>query len=89
MMPAKAKRIIYLHMSGAPPQHELFDWKPELVKHHMQPCPESLMQGQRFPFIKGHPNLLGTPYNSRNTVRRERGSVSCCPKCRSTRTNCA
>jgi hypothetical protein len=62
MMPAKAKRIIYLHMSGAPPQHELFDWKPELVKHHMQPCPESLMQGQRFPFIKGHPNLLGTPY---------------------------
>src|SRR5581483_1303868 len=35
----KAKSVIYLHMSGAPPQHELFDYKPELVKHHMQPCP--------------------------------------------------
>src|SRR2546421_256257 len=23
-IPAKAKRVIYLHMSGAPPQHELF-----------------------------------------------------------------
>jgi len=62
MFPAKAKRIIYLHMSGAPPQHELFEWKPELVKYHMQPCPEELMKGVRFPFIKGHPKLLGTPY---------------------------
>jgi hypothetical protein len=60
--PAKAKSVIYLHMSGAPPQHELFDYKPELVKHHMQPCPDELLKGQRFPFIKGHPKLLGTPY---------------------------
>jgi len=59
---AKAKSVIYLHMSGAPPQHELFDYKPELVKHHMQPCPDELLKGQRFPFIKGHPKLLGTPY---------------------------
>jgi hypothetical protein len=58
----KAKSIIYLHMSGAPPQHELFDYKPVLVKHHMQPCPDELLKGQRFPFIVGHPKLLGTPY---------------------------
>ena len=58
----KAKHVIYLHMAGSPPQHELFDWKPKLVEQNMQPCPEELMQGQRFPFIKGHPKLLGTPF---------------------------
>ena len=60
--PAKAKRVIYLHMSGAPPQQDLFDYKPELVKHNMQPCPDELLKNQRFAFIKGHPKLLGTPY---------------------------
>lgn len=59
---AKAKNVIFLHMSGSPPQHELFDYKPELVKHHLELCPDELMKGQRFPFIKGHPKLLGTPY---------------------------
>lgn len=59
---AKAKNIIYLHMSGGPPQQELFDWKPELVKHNLQPCPEELLKNQRFAFIKGRPHLLGTPY---------------------------
>jgi hypothetical protein len=59
---AKAKRVIYLHMSGAPPQQELFDFKPKLVELHMQPCPDSLLVGQKFPFIKGHPKLLGCPY---------------------------
>jgi hypothetical protein len=60
--PAKAKRVIYLHMSGAPPQQDLFDYKPELVKHHLQPCPDELLKGQKFAFIKGHPVLLGSPY---------------------------
>jgi hypothetical protein len=58
----KARRVIYLHMSGAPPQHDLFDYKPELVKNHLKPCPDELLKGQRFAFIKGHPLLLGTPY---------------------------
>jgi hypothetical protein len=58
----KAKNVIYLHMSGAPPQQDLFDYKPELVKHHLQPCPEELLKNQRFAFIKGRPKLLGTPY---------------------------
>ncbi len=59
---ATAKHVIFLHMAGSPPQHELFDYKPELIKHNMQPCPDELMKGQRFPFIKGHPKLLGTPF---------------------------
>ncbi len=58
----KAKRVIYLHMSGGPPQQDLFDYKPELVKHHLQPCPDRLLKNQKFAFIKGHPKLLGTPY---------------------------
>ncbi|MSR58639.1 MAG: DUF1501 domain-containing protein [Planctomycetaceae bacterium] len=61
-LPAKAKRIIYLEMAGAPPQQELFDYKPELVRLNMQPCPDELLKNQRFAFIKGHPKMLGTPY---------------------------
>ncbi len=61
-LPACVKQVIYIHLSGAPPQHDLFDWKPKLVEHHLQPCPEELLQGQRFAFIKGRPLLLGSPY---------------------------
>src|SRR5438128_1884199 len=59
----KAKSVICLHMSGAPPQHDLFDYKPKLVAMHMKPCPDELLKNQRFAFIKGHPKLLGTPYH--------------------------
>ena len=58
----KAKSIIYLHMAGAPSQLELFDFKPELVKYNGKPCPDELLKGKRFAFIKGVPNMLGTPY---------------------------
>jgi Protein of unknown function (DUF1501) len=58
----KAKRVIYLEMAGAPPQQELFEYKPTLVKLNMQPCPDELLKNQRFAFIKGHPKLLGTPH---------------------------
>ncbi len=57
--PAKAKQIIYLHMAGAPSQLELFDYKPELLKLHNQPCPESLLAGKKFAFIRGIPKMLG------------------------------
>ncbi len=55
----KAKSIIYLHMAGAPSQLELFDYKPELAKYHDKPCPESLLEGRQFAFIRGVPKLLG------------------------------
>ncbi len=60
--PARAKSVIYLHMSGAPPSLDLFDYKPKLNEMHMKPCPDSLLAGQKFAFIKGVPNLLGTPH---------------------------
>ena len=57
--PAKAKAVIYLHMSGAPPTLDLFDYKPKLNELNMKECPESLFKGKRFAFIKGVPKLLG------------------------------
>ncbi|MBU6401339.1 MAG: DUF1501 domain-containing protein [Verrucomicrobia bacterium] len=61
-LPARAKSIIYLDMSGAPPSLDMFDWKPKLVELNLKPCPEELLKGQRFAFIKGVPKLLGSPY---------------------------
>jgi hypothetical protein len=62
---AKAKRCIFLHLSGGPPNLDLFDYKPELVKHNDKPCPESLLAGKRFAFTSGVPKLLGTPQTFR------------------------
>lgn len=58
----KAKRVIYLFMAGAPSQVDLFDPKPILVKHNGEPCPEDLLKGERFAFIRGVPKLLGSPH---------------------------
>lgn len=55
----KVKSVIYLHMVGAPSQLEMFDYKPELAKLHNQPCPSSLLDGKKFAFIRGVPNMLG------------------------------
>jgi hypothetical protein len=59
MFAPKAKRIIYLHMAGAPSQLELFDYKPELARLDGQPCPESFLKGKQFAFITGKPSMLG------------------------------
>ena len=45
--PAKAKRVIYLHMVGGPSQMDLFDYKPEMVKMYDKDLPDSIRQGQR------------------------------------------
>jgi hypothetical protein len=58
----KAKAVIYLHMAGSPSQLDLFDYKPELVKFNGQPCPKEYLEGKRFAFIRGVPNMLGTPF---------------------------
>src|SRR5215467_7963845 len=58
----KAKSIIFLFMAGAPSQLDLFDYKPKLNQYDGQPCPEDLIKGERFAFIKGVPRLLGSPH---------------------------
>jgi len=45
--PAKAKRVIFLHQSGAPSQMELFDYKPQLAKLQGTELPASVRMGQR------------------------------------------
>jgi hypothetical protein len=45
--PPRAKRVIFLHQSGAPSQIELFDYKPVLERRHGQEMPESVRMGQR------------------------------------------
>src|SRR5689334_6249864 len=46
-LPGRAKNIIYLHMSGAPPSLDLFDYKPKLNELNMQPCPDEILRGQK------------------------------------------
>ncbi|MBK9129918.1 MAG: DUF1501 domain-containing protein [Phycisphaerales bacterium] len=58
----RARSVIYVHLEGSPPQHDLFDWKPKLVEWNGRPCPEDFLAKARFAFIKGHPKLLGSPY---------------------------
>jgi len=43
----KAKRLIYLHMNGAPSQLDLFDYKPGLKEMFDKELPESVRKGQR------------------------------------------
>src|SRR5687768_13816109 len=43
----RAKRIIYLFMSGGPSQMDLFDYKPMLNKLNGQELPASVRMGQR------------------------------------------
>ncbi len=45
--PAKAKRVIYLHMVGGPPQMDLFDYKPKMDELFDKDLPDSIRKGQR------------------------------------------
>jgi len=45
--PPKAKRVIFLHQSGAPSQIDLFDHKPTLAKFKGADLPDSIRMGQR------------------------------------------
>jgi hypothetical protein len=45
--PAKAKRVIYLHMEGGPSQLDLFDYKPGLRELYDLDLPDSVRDGQR------------------------------------------
>jgi hypothetical protein len=59
--PAKAKQVIYLHMTGSPPNLDMWDYKPELVKRDGEDCPDTFLKGRTFAFTTGVPKLLGTP----------------------------
>src|SRR5688572_18216647 len=43
----KAKRVIYLHMVGGPPQMDLYDYKPKMGEFYDKDLPDSVRMGQR------------------------------------------
>jgi len=61
----KAKRIIYLFMSGAPSQLDLLDYKPVLNQRHGEQLPDSVRGGQRLTGMSGNQSsipLVGSPF---------------------------
>jgi hypothetical protein len=55
---ARAKRVIFLFMAGAPSQLDLFDFKPKLQELEGKPIPPSVIAGQRYAFIQPNANVL-------------------------------
>ncbi len=54
----KAKRVVYLFMSGGPSQLETFDIKPKLVNLLGQDLPDSVRQGQRLTGMSANQSTL-------------------------------
>ncbi len=59
---AKAKRVVFLFMAGAPSHLELFDYKPELARFDGKLPPADLLKGYRAAFINPNSTLLGPKF---------------------------
>jgi Protein of unknown function (DUF1501) len=59
---AKAKRVVFLFMAGAPSHLELFDYKPQLAKYDGTLPPPNLIEGYRAAFINPSSKLLGPKF---------------------------
>src|SRR5687767_9993585 len=57
----KAKSVIFMFMEGGPSQIDLFDPKPELVKWHGKPAPESIIKQLQLAFTKPNAAVLASP----------------------------
>jgi uncharacterized protein (DUF1501 family) len=62
-IPAKVRHVIHIFMAGAPSQLDLFDFKPELVKHDGKPVPAEIVKGQRYAFIRPDAALMSARYS--------------------------
>ncbi|MBS1668297.1 MAG: DUF1501 domain-containing protein [Bacteroidetes bacterium] len=54
----KAKRAVYLFMSGGPSQFETFDYKPKLKSLYGQGLPDSVRKGQRLTGMSANQAIL-------------------------------
>jgi len=73
--PAKAKRIIYLFMSGAPSQLDLFDYKPGLADMFDKDLPDSVRNGQRITTMtSGQSRLAVAPSKFKFSQHGENGT---------------
>jgi len=59
---AKAKRVLFLFMAGAPSHLELFDYKPQLARFNGTLPPPELIKDYRAAFIKPSSKLLGPKF---------------------------
>ncbi len=59
--PARAKRVIFLFMNGAPSHVDTFDPKPTLAKYHGQPLPNNLIKTGR----RRNGALMASPFQMR------------------------
>jgi hypothetical protein len=59
---ARAKRVIFLFMAGAPSHLELFDNKPQLAKFDGTLPPPEMLKGYRAAFINPNSKLLGPKF---------------------------
>ncbi|MFN0170864.1 MAG: DUF1501 domain-containing protein [Bryobacteraceae bacterium] len=57
----KAKNVIFLFMSGAPSQLDLYDPKPKMRELHGQPVPASLMTNLNDDLIRGSARVWASP----------------------------
>lgn len=61
----KAKRVIYLFMSGGPSHLDLLDYKPLLNERHGEQLPDSVRGGQRLTGMSGNQSsipMVGSPF---------------------------
>src|SRR5882757_9867198 len=61
----KAKRVIYLFMSGGPSQLDLYDYKPLLNQRNGEQLPDSVRGSQRLTGMSGNQSsipLVGSPF---------------------------
>jgi hypothetical protein len=56
--PPRARRVIYLFMSGGPSQMDLFDYKPALNRMNGQELPASVRMGQRLTAMSANQSSL-------------------------------
>src|ERR1041385_5593917 len=61
-LPARAKRVIYLFMAGAPSHLELFDNNPELTRWNGKLPPAELLKDYHTAFINPNSALLGPKF---------------------------
>ncbi|HIF32449.1 MAG TPA: DUF1501 domain-containing protein [Planctomycetes bacterium] len=57
----RAKNVIFIFMSGAPSQYDLFLPRPEMQRLHRQPVPESFLRNLDDALIKGSAQVFASP----------------------------
>ena len=82
--PARAKRVIWMFMAGAPSQLDTFDYKPQMDKWFDKDLPESVRKGQRLDHDDRFPSTVSdraVDVSSSIRMASVAGrSASCCPK---------